>query len=385
MTTQPPALPAGFPELRNGPPWLTEEMVAAEPGLVEPICRQGGDAGAVADLVRRALAADEPVAVVGCGTSEHAAMAVAALLRDALGARERRGRMVASRQAFEAALDPWPGLCLAISHEAGTRATLAALDTARARGAATALVTAAPDGPCAARADQLVTTPLVDRAWCHTVGYLSPILAGAVIASRLSGNDLDAAALRQHLERTSDAAASQARPVAAALADTSVLECAGSGVDAITARELALKVEEGVRRPAVGRDLETVLHGHLVARDRLAGLVVVATEPRASERRLTRAAQLLAAATRIGVRTAAIVAADAPGTWAADATTAGRLVVPRAPGVPPLLAALAGSAMALQRLTLALVAAAGTNPDLIRREEMPYREAAVLAESSFPG
>ena len=39
-----------------------------------------------------------------------------------------------------------------------------------------------------------------------------------------------------------------------------------------------------------------------------------------------------------------------------------------------------GGAAALQRLTLAMAAEAGVNPDLIRREEAPYREAAALVE-----
>jgi hypothetical protein len=38
-------------------------------------------------------------------------------------------------------------------------------------------------------------------------------------------------------------------------------------------------------------------------------------------------------------------------------------------------------AIALQLLTLGMVHAVGVNPDLIRREEAPYREAAALAEA----
>ncbi len=31
----------------------------------------------------------------------------------------------------------------------------------------------------------MLVTPLVDRSWCHTVGYVSPLLAGAAIAAGL--------------------------------------------------------------------------------------------------------------------------------------------------------------------------------------------------------
>jgi hypothetical protein len=47
--------------------------------------------------------------------------------------------------------------------------------------------------------------------------------------------------------------------------------------------------------------------------------------------------------------------------------------------VPPFAAGLLGSAVALQLLTLGLVHEEGVNPDLIRREQAPWREAATLA------
>ena len=78
-----------MPELRDGPPWAMEEMILAEPGLVAPIL-----ALPEADLAAEMLRETETVVVTGCGTSEHAAMAGAALL----GAR--------ARDAFEASLDP---------------------------------------------------------------------------------------------------------------------------------------------------------------------------------------------------------------------------------------------------------------------------------------
>jgi hypothetical protein len=44
----------------------------------------------------------------------------------------------------------------------------------------------------------------------------------------------------------------------------------------------------------------------------------------------------------------------------------------------PLLTSLLQSALAVQLLTLGIVGMTGTNPDLIRREERAYREAALL-------
>src|SRR5918998_4532732 len=166
------------PELRAGPPWAMEEMIAAEPGLVEPVLASPA-AAALAERVAAAVAAGEPVVMTGCGTSEHAAMAGGAILGEALS-REA----VRARDAFEASLDPQRGgVMIAVSHEAGTPATLAAARAAAGRDAAVALITARPER---APAGALVyPTPLVDRSWCHTVGYLSPILASLAVAAHL--------------------------------------------------------------------------------------------------------------------------------------------------------------------------------------------------------
>src|SRR3954447_12701469 len=171
-----------MPELREGPPWAMEEMILAEPGIVGPILSSEAAREAAAWLEGAA-----PVVTVGCGTSEHAAMAGALLL----GA--------VSRDSFEAALDPQEGgVLIAVSHEAGTAATLAAAAAAAANGAQVALITArpdqAPDGPL------VYATPLRDTSWCHTVGYVSPLLAFSAIAARLAGAEPDAAATRAAIE-----------------------------------------------------------------------------------------------------------------------------------------------------------------------------------------
>ncbi|MGH2949531.1 MAG: hypothetical protein ACRDPC_25290, partial [Solirubrobacteraceae bacterium] len=60
-----------------------------------------------------------------------------------------------------------------------------------------------------------------------------------------------------------------------------------------------------------------------------------------------------------------------------------RLPLPGAGGLQPTLARLLGGAVALQHLTLALVRARGVNPDLIRREQEPYRRAGEAAEGDW--
>jgi fructoselysine-6-P-deglycase FrlB-like protein len=364
-----------FPELRAGPPWVMEDMILAEAGLAEILAAAAADD--IGDGIRSALDRGEPVAVVGCGTSEHGAMAVAAQLRAA--APPGRGWLIAARQAFEAALDPWPGFCLAVSHDGGTPATLAAVRRAGEAGAVTAAITAAPEAAVAEAAGRALVTPIADRSWCHTVGYLSPVVAGAALARRVAALP----ALGPTETRALLVAALGVRDQAAAAADrlaaVNRILVAGSGADWPAARELALKIEEGARLPAVGHSLETVLHGHLAACDSGTGLVVLVADPDDLATRQARAAQVAAAAREIGMPTVAIASA---GVRLPASTSAVRL--PDVPAeVPAVLGALVTTGLALQWLTLELAHRANTNPDLIRREQAAYRAAAAIGDASW--
>jgi fructoselysine-6-P-deglycase FrlB-like protein len=291
----------------------------------------------------------------------------------------RSGR-VEARQALEAALDPRAGgLCLAVTESGGTRATLLAIEAAREAGAATAAITANPGGSAARTVDVAMITPERDRAWCHTVAYSSAILAGAALAAEIAEIDLDPDELAAWLGEAVSCAEPE-REIAHALRGLRLLHVVGSGADRGTARELALKIEEGARRPAVARDLETLLHGHLVAAGPDDGLIVILADNRNEERRWRRSTHAMEAAARLGMPVAAIFSADAADVIPAPLTPAGRIVFLDTDDALPPLRALLGVAAALQRLTLALADEAGVNPDLIRREAATYREAAALIE-----
>jgi hypothetical protein len=85
--------------------------------------------------------------------------------------------------------------------------------------------------------------------------------------------------------------------------------------------------------------------------------------------------------------TAAIVGTAAQDWLPAEATNAGRIVLPPLSGGDPVTA-LAEAALvtgvALQLLTLALLTLHGRNPDLIGRENADQSEAAAIASASFP-
>jgi fructoselysine-6-P-deglycase FrlB-like protein len=380
-----------MPSPRDGPPWGMTESIAAEPALAARVARKlvaEGSAAALATALREAGAAGGPVIVTGCGTSEHAAMGAAAILRDAWHRAGLPGWGPVSAQAFELALDPPSGgLVIGVSHEGGTGATIAAMAAARANGGRTALLTASAGAPASAAADLVLATVELDRSWCHTVGYVSPLVAAAATAALLAGEAPEPGLLASRVREGIDAAwttdADGIRPAAAiaqSIAISRHLLVVASGADRVTARELVLKVEEAAWLPSAARDLETFLHGHLPATGEDTALVLVLTERAGLDARAARARQTLAAAGAVGIRAGAILGADAAERIPAALTPAGRIVVPEASGMPPATASLLGAAGPLQLLTLEVAAARGTNPDPIRRDDPVYLRAAELAD-----
>jgi len=234
--------------------------------------------------------------------------------------------------------------------------------------------------PGALAADIVVTTDEQDQSWCHTVGYLSPLLAATAVAAHLTGEPPSPDAARALLEAGLSAPAiRETERFAKALAAVDRLIVIATGIDRPAARELVLKVEEGAHLSAAMRDLETLLHGHLAGMDGSTGLVLVLTEPARADERARRAASVLRAVAEIGVRAGAILGADYADRLPAALTPAGRLVIPPAPDLPPAVASVLGSAVPLQLLTERLARARGVDPDPIRRDDPAYLRAAEAA------
>jgi glucosamine--fructose-6-phosphate aminotransferase (isomerizing) len=381
-------MPAG----REGPPWAMAEMIASEPALVERVARhlvEDGSAHALAAAVRATTFGGGPVLTTGCGTSEHASLASAAILRDGWRRAGLPGWGPVSAQALELSLDPPAGgLVIGCSHEGGTAATISALGASKARGAHTAAVTASAGAPITDVADIVLATLEMDRSWCHTVGYVSPIVAAAVTATILGGEVPQPRALasrmREGIEAAHAAGEAGTRPdaaIGAGIAGAEHLLVVASGVDRITARELVLKVEEAAWVPSAARDLETFLHGHLPATGPRTALVLIMLERGGLEARAGRARQALAAAAVTGIRPAAILGADAAALIPDALTPGGRIVVPEARTMGNAAAALLGGAGPLQLVTLEVSGARGTNPDPIRRDDPVYLRAAEVADA----
>ncbi len=373
-----------MPSGRGTAPFHMTEMIAAEPAIASRILEREAAAGSasarLAAAIATALAAGGPVVFTGCGTSEHGALAAAEILREATGS-----PLVTSAQAFELSLDPpASGLVIGVSHEGATSATNAALVAARAAGTSTALITVSGRSPGAAFADVVVETAELDQSWCHTVGYLSPIVVATAVAGHVGGDPVAAEAGATLVAGgLSVAATTAADGIAAGLAGVDRLLVLASGADRPAGRELVLKVEEGAWLPAAYRDLETFLHGHLAATDGRTALVVIALDRRADDARLARIRGALAAARVIGMPSAAILPAAADGRVPADLTTLGRIVVPDpSDALPAAVTALLGSATALQTLTERLARARGIDPDPIHRDVDVYRRAADASDEA---
>jgi glucosamine--fructose-6-phosphate aminotransferase (isomerizing) len=376
-----PWAPSEMPAWRDAPPYAMTEMIAAEPALAERLLsRLATDPvlAYVAEAIRSGAAAIEPIVLTGCGTSEHAAMVGAALIDDALHAAGQADPRVASVQALELARrPPTTGVVLAISHEGGTWATNEALRVSREAGAMTSVVTVSDRSPAAQIGHMVLATGEQDQSWCHTVGFLSPMLAAAAISAELRSQPLEPAALGDLLGAASQEAAAEG--IAAMLAGVSHLLVAGSGVDYPLARELALKIEEGARLPANALQLETIRHGHLAAANGQTGLVMILTDGESwGAPLLERSLAVLRSAEALGMPAALIVAARLDGQVPASLTPAGRLTVPSSPQLAGIVAAAQASAIPLQLLAERLARARGTNPDTIGRED-PRQAAAADA------
>ncbi|MEX1172035.1 MAG: hypothetical protein WEG56_05410 [Chloroflexota bacterium] len=381
-----------MPSRRDGPPFHMTDMIQAEPALAARILARhassGSGAGRLAGEIRRAVRVGTPIIVTGCGTSEHAALGAAEILRDAVRTAQLRAPGHTARhepvaaQAFELALDPpSSGLVIGISHEGATGATNAALAASRAAGARTAIVTVSDRSPGAALADVVLETGELDQSWCHTVGYLSPLVAAVAIGAHLGHRPVDTAlaeAVKALLAAGLDRGV-LAEDIATRLAGTRQVLVVASGSDRPAGRELVLKMEEGAWLPAAFRDLETFLHGHLAATAEGDGLVLLLADRDRRPERLGRAIGVLRAARVIGMEAAAIVTTDVATDLPTDLTPAGRLVVPETPDLPSPIAALLGTATPLQLLTERLARARGIDPDPIHRDVDRYREAADAA------
>jgi glutamine---fructose-6-phosphate transaminase (isomerizing) len=254
---------------------------------------------------------DGRIAVVGCGTSFHAAQTSGA-----------------GYDALEFVLaPPEADVLVLVSHEGTTPLTI---EAAEAFAGPKWLVTAKSESPLAALCDEVVVaTPAVEESYCHTASYTAAV---ATLAS-LRGEDVSwlPAAVADEL-------AGERLPVSG----HERWLFAGAGRDWPTVQEAALKLREGVYLAVEAYQLEELLHGHLAAVDESVRCFVLEGEGRAA----ARSAEAVAALWELGCDTT--------------------MVPTRHPVV---------DIVRFQLLTLDLAEARGTDPDLIRWDDPRWKQA----------
>ena len=200
------------------------------------------------------LPAGGRVLFTGCGTSFHAALACgpAAQALD-----------VVHGDAADA------DVLVALSHEGTTRLTLEAVESFAGE---TWLVTGATESPLAEAVDHVVvSTPEIEKSYCHTASYTSAIAAGRALRGE------DVSGLADAVERELEV-----EPLGSSENERFVV--AGAGGDTATALEAVLKLREGAHVAGEAHHMEQLLHGHLAAIDSAVRCFLLEGAGRAAER-----------------------------------------------------------------------------------------------------
>ena len=222
---------------------------------------------------------------------------------------------------------PEADVLVAISHEGETALTLEAVNRFPGE---TWLITAVPDGPIGRAVDRVVvSTPEVEKSYCHTVSYSCAVATGRA----LQGEDVGWLADAVERELAGD-------PLD--VSDHSKFAIVGAGRDTATVLEATLKLREGARVAAEAHHTEQFLHGHLAAIDRTVRVYVLEGDGRAAGR----AVDAMRALGEIGCDAELISTSD------------------------PVV-----DIVRFQRLTVDLAEARGIDPDLIRWDEEPWNRA----------
>ncbi|KAB1935295.1 SIS domain-containing protein [Micromonospora sp. ALFpr18c] len=299
-----------------------------------------------------------PVLFTGIGSSLHACRVAAEWVRELSGGRVHTAALDAHDLALTGVLAPGDQVVV-VSHR-GTKAyPNEVLRRAADVGAYTVAITGA--GPAEPPADVVLRTCPQERASTHTVSYVTALAVLACLVGELLGDE--AAPLTEALPGVPDALR---RTLELPIADAAVDALAssgpdpalltGTGVDAMTAQEAALKIKEGTYRWAEGMHTEFALHGTpAVFRSSTVAYLIRPARPDGDRTDALR--QLL---TSLGSRTFVCAAED-------DAD------LPFA-AVHPLLRPLV-AVVPFHRLVSLAAQRLGASPDLTHLEEEPWNSA----------
>ena len=310
------------------------------------------------------------VYLVGCGTAHHAALTGAEWFRQLC-----QGVLsVKAAQAFEFTHYGRGGprthdAFLALSHSGTASATVAAAAQAKNEGMYTVAISGTAQSPLVDICDELaqtMTTPTV--AATYTISHLTMLTMLADLAQR-SAEQLRET--RSVAAEVSAVIASFPDLAAAALAQEDAIKTivdslttinqvifAGGGLNWYTAIEGALKVREASYLPAMGFEMEEMLHGPFSSFDENTAAVLIAPQGPARDR----ACDVLRALQQIGVIT---IAFGSAGDEEMAALATHFVALPASPEIfSPIPATVY-----VQELAYWLAMQRGSNPDRIRRND----------------
>ncbi len=249
---------------RSSHPYHMHDAIMGQPqAIARVITGESGNVSALADLVQKSAR----VHVVGIGTSWHAALVGEDLLRNHAGRREARAwnsYEFCDRPPLLTADD----VVIVLSHRGTKTYSARALELARHSGAATALLTGIGSDARRDLAQVVVETSQPDPSSAFTISHTSALTALTMLAVALSGGD-PADSLSNLPDAVQDAISTEdaVKEWAAASTDIQRFYFVGTGTNASTAYEAALKMKEANYTTTEGLHLEQYLHGPFVSTD----------------------------------------------------------------------------------------------------------------------
>jgi glucosamine--fructose-6-phosphate aminotransferase (isomerizing) len=305
-----------------------------------------------------ALDPARPVVFTGIGTSLHACRIAAAWTRMLSGGRVRAHALDAHDLALTEGIIAADQVVV-VSHRGTKQRPNEVLAMAAAAGARTVAVSGEGAQP---QADMVVHTVAQERASTHSISYTAALTVLARMVHGLLGEVADPllAALRtvpDAMEKTLGLPLAPAAVEALVGSAPAPAFVAGSGLDAVTAEEAALKLKEGTYRWVEGLNVEFGLHG-------MPAVYSAQT-----------VAYLLRPAHNDGGRTESMISVlDRIGATVLIAGEEGDSVALPCASVP-LLARPFVAIVPFQRLVSAAAAVLGASPDLTHMEVEPWASA----------
>jgi glucosamine--fructose-6-phosphate aminotransferase (isomerizing) len=321
------------------------------------------------------------VALIGIGSSLHAAQLAGALWREQLPKNR-----VSAEHAFDFATGYSP-LCLeelsseaqgasesqsmvvVLSHRGSKRYSRQALVQARKSGSTTCLITGEGVEVSPEDADLHITTVPQERSSAHTVSLVGAlaVLVGVIERLRLLSNGELVGRLREAVLSGYEAEGAVSSYVKSVSPDTRHIWIVGAGSDVITAKEIALKIKETSYIPAEGLSVEEMLHGPFQCVQPQDLLIAIDMQSIGSER----IRSLLQMADVIGMPTFTLGVSRPQG---AESSPSFLALSPSASRTMNSVSAL----VALQLFTYFLALERGRDPDSFRLEDPSFKQAALL-------